>query len=57
MDVQVVREVENPLGDEGHLVRGAAGVTVVELIVFEVDFVGSHGLRGWSQPGASSSLG
>ena len=34
VDVEVVRQMENPLGEEGHLVRGAAGVSFVELIVF-----------------------
>ena len=42
VDVQVVRQVEDPFGEEGHLVRGAAGVTFVELIVFGVDFVVAH---------------
>ena len=46
VDVQVVREVENPLCQQGHLVRGAAGVSFVELIVFEVDFFGAHSRRG-----------
>jgi hypothetical protein len=32
------------------LVRGAAGVSFVELIVFQVDFFGiAHGRRGWIQ--------
>ena len=49
MDIQVIREVENPLGEEGHLVRGAAGISFVELIVFEVDVLVAHGGRGWIQ--------
>ena len=50
VDVQVVREVEDPLGEESHLVRGAAGVSFVELIVFFVDFFSiAHGRRGWIQ--------
>lgn len=50
VDVQVVREMEDPLGEESHLVRGAAGVTFVELIVFFVDFFSiAHGRRGWIQ--------
>ena len=44
VDVQVVRQVEDPFGEEGHLVRGAAGVTFVELIVFGVDYVVAHGI-------------
>jgi hypothetical protein len=51
VDVEVIREVEDPLGKEGHLIWGAAGVSFVELIVFQVDFFGiAHGLRGWIQP-------
>lgn len=51
VDVEVIREMEDPLGEECHLVRGAAGVSFVELIVFQVDFFGiAHGLRGWIQP-------
>jgi hypothetical protein len=42
--------VEDPLGEQGHLIRGAAGVSFVELIVFFVDFFGiGHGRRGWIQ--------
>jgi hypothetical protein len=51
VEVEVIREMEDPLGEEGHLIRGAAGVSFVELIVFQVDFFGiAHGLRGWIQP-------
>jgi hypothetical protein len=47
VDVQMVREMEDPLGEESHLVRGAAGVSFVELIVFFVDyFLVGHGRRG-----------
>lgn len=56
VDVQVVREVEDPPGEQGHLIRGAAGVSFVELIVFQVDFFGAHGRRGWIQQSAGSSL-
>ena len=50
VDVQVVRQMENPCGEESHLVRGAAGVSFVELIVFFVDFFSiAHGRRGWIQ--------
>jgi hypothetical protein len=50
VDVEVVRQMENPLGEEGHLVWGAAGVSFVELIFFQVDFFCiAHGLRGWIQ--------
>jgi hypothetical protein len=50
VDVQVVRQMENPSGEERHLIRGAAGVSFVELIVFNVDFFGiGHGRRGWIQ--------
>ena len=51
MDVQVIREVENPLGEQSHLVWGAAGVTFVELIVFEFDLFGAHRGRGWLKRG------
>ncbi len=51
MDIHVVRQVEDPLGEEGHLVRGATGVSFVELIGLQVDwfwcFFGAHGRRGW----------
>ena len=51
VDVQVIREMEYPLGKQGHLVRGTASVSFVELIVFFVDFFSvGHGRRGWIQP-------
>jgi hypothetical protein len=49
VDVQVVREFKNPLGEKRDLIGGAAGVSFVELIICECDFF-CHGRRGWSQP-------
>jgi hypothetical protein len=49
VDVQVVRQMENPSGEQGHLIWGAAGISFVELICFEVDFFSAHGRRGWVQ--------
>ena len=47
VDVEMVREMEDPGGEQGHLVWGAAGVSFVELIVFDVDyFLFGHGRRG-----------
>ena len=46
----MVREMEDPLGEESHLIRGAAGVSFVELIVFFVDYFSvGQGRRGWIQ--------
>ena len=42
----MVRKVENPCGEERHLVGGASGVSFVELIGFEVDFFCAHMGRG-----------
>ena len=50
VDVEVIRQMEDPLGEQSHLIGCAAGVSFVELIVFQVDFFGiAHGLRGWVQ--------
>jgi hypothetical protein len=34
MNVQMIRKVKNPCGKQGHLIRGAAGVSFMELIGF-----------------------
>ena len=49
VDVQMVGQMEDPSGEERHLVWGASGVSFVELIGFEVDFFSAHGSKGWIQ--------
>ena len=49
VDVQVIRDVVDPLGEQRDLVGGAAGVSFVELEFFQVDCVVAHGGRGWIQ--------
>ena len=49
MGVEVVGEVQDALGKQGHLVRGAAGIAFVQLVVFEVDFFGAYVGSGGSQ--------
>lgn len=49
VNVEVVREVEDALGHQGHLIGCATGVTFVKLVVFQVDCVVAHIGRGWDQ--------
>lgn len=48
--VEVIGEVMNALGKQCDLIRCAAGVAFVELIILGIDFFGAHGRRGWIQP-------
>ena len=48
--VEVVGEVMNALSKQCDLIRCAAGVAFVELIILGIDFFGAHGRRGWIQP-------
>lgn len=57
VDIQVIRNMMDPLGEQGHLVGGAAGVSFVELEFFQVDCVFAHGSKGWFQHGGRSVLG
>ncbi len=49
VNVQMVGQMEDPSGEERHLVWCASGVSFVELIGFEVDFFSAHGNKGWIQ--------
>ena len=49
VDIQVIRNVVDPLGEQGHLIGGAAGVSFMELEFFQVDCVVAHGSKGWFQ--------
>ena len=49
VQVQVVGQVQNSLGEQGDLVRRASGVSFVELICFGIDGGGAHGRKGWAQ--------
>lgn len=53
VDIEMIRQIVNPLGEKGHLIRGAAGVSFVELIILRVDrgvwCCGTHDGRGWAQ--------
>ena len=48
VEIQVVGEVEDALGEQGDLVWRAAGVSFVKLIFLGVDG-GAHGGMGWVQ--------
>lgn len=47
--VEVLGEVMNALGEECDLIRCAAGVAFVELIILRIDLLCAHSRRGWNQ--------
>ena len=57
VDIQVIRNVVDPLGEQGHLIGGAAGVSFVELEFFQVDGMVTHNSRGWIQHVSRNVLG
>ena len=53
---QVLGEMRDALGQQGHLVGRAASVAIVQLVVLQVDFVGAHiGSGGPQQRSAKAS--
>ena len=56
MNLEMLSEAEDPLGHHRGLIRGATGISFVELVVFQVDLLGcaigiAHNIRDESSRG------